>query len=48
LKYIYLKYIKNIKKALPEKDLIDILPDNEIVLQDPTFEYWLKNYLHNS
>lgn len=36
--------IKNIKKALQEKDLIDILPDNKIVLQDPTFEYWLKNY----
>jgi hypothetical protein len=36
--------IKNIKKALLEKDLIDILPNNEIVLQDPTFEYWLKNY----
>jgi len=36
--------IKNIKKALLEKDLIDILPSNEIVLQDPTFEYWLKNY----
>jgi len=37
--------IKNIKKALLEKDLIDILPNNEIVLQDPTFEYWLRNYL---
>jgi hypothetical protein len=36
--------IKNIKKALLEKDLIDILPNNKIELQDPTFEYWLKNY----
>jgi hypothetical protein len=36
--------IKNIKKALLEKDLIDILPNNEIVIQDPSFEYWLKNY----
>ena len=36
--------IKNIKKALLEKDLIDILPNNVIVLQDPSFEYWLKNY----
>lgn len=36
--------IKNIKKTLLEKDLIDILPNNIIVLQDPTFEYWLKNY----
>jgi hypothetical protein len=36
--------IKNLKKALLEKDLIDILPDNQIVIQDPTFEYWLKNY----
>jgi hypothetical protein len=36
--------IKNLKKATLEKDLIDILPNNQIVLQDPTFEYWLKNY----
>ena len=36
--------IKNIKKALLEKDLIDILPQNKIVVQDPTFEYWLRNY----
>ncbi|MDR0865849.1 MAG: hypothetical protein LBO74_13095 [Candidatus Symbiothrix sp.] len=35
--------IKNLKKATLEKDLIDILPDNQIVLQDPAFEYWLKN-----
>jgi Predicted ATPase (AAA+ superfamily) len=34
--------IKNIKKALLEKDLIDILPNNEIVLQDPAFDYWLR------
>ncbi|GHV10073.1 ATPase [Bacteroidia bacterium] len=36
--------IKNLKKATLEKDLIDILPNNLIVLQDPAFEYWLKNY----
>jgi hypothetical protein len=36
--------IKNLKKATLEKDLIDILPNNQIVLQDPSFEYWLKNY----
>jgi hypothetical protein len=36
--------IKNLKKATLEKDLIDILPDNQIVLQNPVFEYWLKNY----
>ncbi|MDR2510956.1 MAG: ATPase [Bacteroidales bacterium] len=34
--------IKNLKKALLEKDLIDILPQNQIVIQDPAFEYWLK------
>jgi hypothetical protein len=38
--------IKNLKKALLEKDLIDILPNNKIVLQDPTFEYWLKQLIH--
>ena len=36
--------IKNIRKALLEKDLIDVLPHNKIVMQDPAFEYWLKNY----
>ncbi|MDR0829899.1 MAG: ATPase [Prevotellaceae bacterium] len=40
--------IKNLKKATLEKDLIDILPHNKIVLQDPAFEYWLKNYYMNS
>lgn len=35
--------IKNLKKALLDKDLIDILPQNEIVIQDPAFEYWIKN-----
>ncbi|WP_291530640.1 AAA family ATPase [Bacteroides sp. UBA939] len=35
--------IKNLKKATTEKDLIDILPGNRIVLQDPVFEYWLKH-----
>jgi hypothetical protein len=38
--------IKNIKKALLEKDLIDILPNNKIGVQDPTFEYWLKNCMN--
>jgi len=37
--------IKNIKKALLEKDLIDIMPNNKIILQDPSFEYWMKNCL---
>lgn len=41
--------IKNLKKATLEKDLIDILPGNMIELQDPVFEYWLKNmYTHSS
>lgn len=35
--------IKNLKKATLEKDLIDIMPGNKIELQDPAFEYWLKN-----
>lgn len=35
--------IKNLRKATLEKDLIDILPRNTIELQDPIFEYWIKN-----
>lgn len=35
--------IKNLRKATLEKDLIDILPGNTIEMQDPVFEYWLKN-----
>lgn len=35
--------IKNLKKAALEKDLIDILSGNIIELQDPAFEYWIKN-----
>jgi AAA+ ATPase superfamily predicted ATPase len=34
--------IKNLKKSLLEKDIIDILPQKQIVLQDPVFELWLK------
>lgn len=34
--------IKNLKKALLDKDLIDILPDEKIIIQDPAFEYWIK------
>lgn len=33
--------IKNLKKAMQDKDLIDVLPD-VITLQDPVFAYWLK------
>lgn len=33
--------IKNLKKALLDKDLIDVMPD-AITLQDPVFAYWLK------
>ena len=39
--------IKNLKKATLEKDLIDILPCNTIEIQDPAFEYWLKNVYQN-
>ncbi|MDO4180975.1 MAG: ATPase [Bacteroidales bacterium] len=35
--------VKNLKKATLEKDLIDIQPGNKIEIQDPIFEYWLKN-----
>ncbi len=35
--------IKNLRKATLEKDLIDVLPNKKTVLQDPAFEYWLKN-----
>ena len=35
--------IKNLRKATLEKDLIDILPGNITEIQDPIFEYWLKN-----
>lgn len=39
--------IKNLRKAALEKDLIDILPGNITEIQDPAFEYWLKNtYQH--
>jgi hypothetical protein len=30
-----------------KKDLIDILPGNTIEIQDPAFEYWLKNVYQN-
>jgi AAA+ ATPase superfamily predicted ATPase len=33
--------IKNLRKSLLEKDIIDILPQKRIVLQDPVFELWL-------
>lgn len=33
--------IKNLKKAMLDKDLIDVMPD-AISLQDPIFAYWLK------
>ena len=33
--------IKNLRKALQDKDLIDILPDSTVI-QDPVFKYWLK------
>ncbi|MBP3519359.1 MAG: ATPase [Parabacteroides sp.] len=39
--------IKNLKKATLEKDLIDLLPGNTIEIQDPAFEYWLKNVYQN-
>jgi len=34
--------IKNLRNATLEKDLIDLLPNNQIVIQDPVFERWLK------
>ena len=35
--------IKNLKNALLEKDIIDILPKKKIYVQDPVFEFWVKN-----
>ena len=32
--------IKNLRKAMQDKDLIDVMP-NSIQLQDPLFAYWL-------
>ena len=34
--------VKNLKNALLEKDLIDILPHHKIELQDPVFYLWMK------
>ncbi len=34
--------IKNLRTALLERDLIDILPNNTLVIQDPIFAYWLR------
>lgn len=34
--------IKNLRNSLLEKNIIDILPQKQIVLQDPAFEIWLK------
>ena len=34
--------IKNLKKALLDKDIIDMLPGKKIELQDPVFLHWLK------
>jgi len=34
--------IKNLRNATLERDLIDILPNNQLVIQDPVFEYWLR------
>jgi len=34
--------IKNLRRALLEKDIIDILPGNKIEIQDPVFILWLK------
>jgi len=37
--------IKNLRNATLEKDLIDLLPNNQLVIQDPVFEYWLKQQM---
>jgi hypothetical protein len=36
--------VKNLKHALLEKDLIDLLSQHKIELQDPVFLLWLKRY----
>lgn len=37
--------IKNLRNATLEKDIIDLLPNNQLVIQDPVFEYWLKTQI---
>ncbi|MDR1225273.1 MAG: ATPase [Prevotellaceae bacterium] len=39
--------IKNLRQSTLDKDLIDILPNKQLVLQDPIFEYWLRNEYAN-
>ncbi len=34
--------IKNLRNAMLQRDLIDVLPKRKIELQDPLFAYWLK------
>ncbi len=34
--------IKNLRKALQDKDLIDVMPE-ATTMQDPVFSYWIKN-----
>ena len=34
--------IKNLRKAMQQRDLIDIIPGQKAELQDPFFAYWLK------
>ena len=34
--------IKNLRKALQDKDLIDVMPEATMI-QDPVFAYWIKN-----
>lgn len=33
--------IKNLRKAMQDKDLIDVMPD-AVMMQDPVFAYWLR------
>ncbi|MFT3753267.1 MAG: ATPase [Paludibacter sp.] len=35
--------IKNLRQATLDRDIIDILPGNKMIFQDPVFEYWLVN-----
>jgi diphthamide biosynthesis methyltransferase len=34
--------VKNLKNALLEKDIIDIVSPNQIEIQDPVFQHWIR------
>lgn len=35
--------VKNLRKAVIDRDIIDILPNDKIEIQDPLFKWWFLN-----